>query len=495
MRRSTRRDVLRLLGGAAGITLLSACGQTPAASPTSAPAKTEAKPTEAAKPAATTAAAPAAQPAATKPAEAAKPAADAKPTQAPAAVSKTGSTVNVVYWGSFSGNLGQAEQEVVKRFNDSQKDVQVEYQFQGSYEDTAQKLTAALQARQAPDVSLLSDVWWFKFYLNKTLAPLDEYLTKYNVDLSDFQPSLITEGIRKDHLYWVPFARSTPIFYYNKQAWQEAGLPDRGPETWDELQTWVPKLLKKDASGNVTRYAFAHPGAASYIAWLFQGVIWQWGGAYSDPDFKIRLTEPAAVQAGEFYRKSTTEGWASTPANLDNDFRGGVAASMMGSTAGLAGHEANSQFPVGTAFLPKGPAGFGCCTGGSGMSVIQAPNASQEKQEAAFKFIEFATNRDTTAWWSQNTGYMPVRKSAVEGPMQQFYREKPNFLTTIQQLPQTKPQDAARVFIPNGDQIIGKGLERITIQKEAPEPVWKDVAATLTKESETVVRQLKAVEG
>ncbi|MDP8924027.1 MAG: ABC transporter substrate-binding protein [Chloroflexota bacterium] len=478
MLRSTRRDVLKLLGGAAGITLLSACGQAPAAA-----TKTETKPADAQP------VAPAAQPAATKPAQS-KPAA-----QAPAAVAKTGSTVNIVYWGSFSGNLGDAEQEVVKRFNDSQKDVQVEYQFQGSYEDTAQKLTAALQARQAPDVSLLSDVWWFKFYLNKTLAPLDEYVRKYNVKLEDFQDPLINEGIRKGTLYWVPFARSTPIFYYNKQAWQEAGLPDRGPETWDEFQTWVPKLLKKDGSGNVSRYAFAHPGAASYIAWLFQGVIWQWGGAYSDPDFKIRIAETPGVQAGEFYRATTMEGWASTPANLDNEFRGGVAASIMGSTAGLAGHEANSQFPVGTAFLPKGPAGFGCCTGGSGLAVIQAPNASPEKQEAGFKFIEFATSTETTAFWSQNTGYMPVRKSAVEGPMQSFYAEKQNFLTTIKQLPLTKPQDAARVFIPNGDQIIGKGLERITIQKEPAEPVWKDVAATLEKEAQAVVRQLKAVEG
>lgn len=489
MHRTSRRDLLRVLAGAAGLTLLSACAPSSAPAPTAAPKaepKTEAKPTQAA--------APAAQPAATKPAES-KPAAEAKPTQAPGTVAKPGSTVNITYWGSFSGNLGDAEQTVVKRFNESQRDVQVEYQFQGSYEDTAQKLTAALQARQAPDVSLLSDVWWFKFYLNKTLLPLDDLVKAENVDLKDFQDPLINEGIRKGTLYWVPFARSTPIFYYNKDAWAAAGLPDRGPDTWDEFKTWVPKLLKKDASGNVTQYAFAHPGAASYIAWLFQGVVWQWGGAYSDPDFKIRIAEKPSIDAGEFYRSTTMEGWASTPANLDNDFRGGLAASIMGSTAGLAGHEANAKFKVGTSFLPKGPAGFGCPTGGSGMAVINAPNASKEKQAAAFKFINFATSTEMTAWWSQNTGYMPVRKSAVSGPMQPFFNEKPNFLTTVKQLELTKPQDAARVFIPNGDQIIGKGLERITINKEPAEGVWKDVAATLQKESEAVVRQLKAVEG
>lgn len=415
--------------------------------------------------------------------------------QGPARVQQMGSTVPVVYWGSFSGNLGEAEQAMVRRFNESQSDVQVEYQFQGSYEDTAQKLTAALQARQAPDISILSDVWWFKFYLSRTLLPLDSLMAKHDVDATDYVDSLMNEGVRKGQTVWVPFARSTPIFYYNKQAWSEAGLPDRGPETWDEFKTWVPALLKKDGSGNVSRYAFAHPGAASYIAWLFQGVLWQHGGSYSDPDFTIRIAEEPANVAGEFYRMSTTDGWASTPANLDTEFRGGIAASIMGSTAGLAGHEANAQFPVGTAYLPQGPAGFGCSTGGSGLAIINTQGASAEKQEAGFKFIAFATSTEQTAIWSQNTGYMPVRKSAIAGPMQAFYATRPNFLTTVNQLPYTRAQDAARAFIPNGDQIIGKGLERITIAKEAPATVWPEVKATLERESQAVVRQLRAIEG
>lgn len=463
-----RRHILKALVGTAGLALLSACAGAPAPTPTPAPAQ----PTST----------PAAQP-------------KAAPTPTPAATTpQRPGRVKITYWGSFSANLGEAEREVVNRFNQSQNEVEVEYQFQGSYEETAQKLTAALQARTQPEVSLLSDVWWFKFYLNRALAPLNDFFRAHNVDKNDYVDPLINEGIRKGQIYWVPFARSTPIFYYNKAAWQEAGLPDRGPETWEEFKTWVPKLLKKDSSGKVTRYAFAHPGAASYIAWLFQCVVWQWGGAYSDPDFKIRIAEPPAVQAGEFYRSTTVEGWASTPQNIDNEFRGGIAAAIMGSTAGLAGHEKNAQFPVGTAFLPKGPAGFGCCTGGSGLAILAA--TPPDKQEAAFKYIKFATSTETTIFWSQNTGYMPVRKSAIESPaMQEFYKQRPNFQTAVRQLPLTRPQDAARVFIPNGDQIIGKGLERIVINKEPADTVFKDVAATLEKEARPVLRQLQAVEG
>jgi sn-glycerol 3-phosphate transport system substrate-binding protein len=490
--RSTRRDMLKVLAGMAGLSLLTACGQSQPAAKTAETKPAESKPAEAAKP--TQAAAPAAQPAATKPAEAAKPADAATPAaQAPATVAATGSQVKIIHWGSFSANLAEAEKAMVERFNQSQKDVEVEYQFQGSYEELAQKLTAALQARQAPDTAILSDVWWFKFYLNKAIAPLDDFMKAGNVDRADFVDPFINEGTRKGQTVWIPFARSTPLFYYNKNLWQEAGLPDRGPETWDEFKSWTPKLLKKDASGNVTQSPYAHGGGASYIAWLFQGVVWQWGGSYSDPDFTIRIAEKPAIDAGEFWRSSIMEGWASTPANPDNDFRGGIAAAALFSTGGLAGHEANSKFPVGTAFLPKGPVGFGCSTGGSGLSVMSA--SPKEKQEAAFKYIAFATSTEQTAIWSQATGYMPVRKSAINGPMQAFYKEKPNYLTAAKQLELTRPQDAARVFIPNGDQITGKGLERIIVNKEPAEAPLKDVAATLTKDAEAVIRQVKAVEG
>ncbi len=463
----TRRWFLRGLGGVAGAGLLAACGagdRTPTAAPamsggTSATATSLPTPTAAL-------------------------------STTPAVVRSTGSTVRVLYWGSFSGNLGEAEQGMVKRFNESQQGVVVDYQYQGSYEETAQKLTQALAAGTTPDIVLLSDVWWFKFYLNDVLQPLSEFFRAAGITTSDYVDPLIAEGTRRGEIYWVPFARSTPIFYYNKQIWQEAGLPDRGPKTWDEFVEWVPKLVRKEGS-NTTRYAFAHPSAASYIAWLFQPVTWQWGGRYSDPDFTIRIQEPPAVEAARFYAlRSVEDGWAVASKDVVADFVNGVAAAMMASTASLRGITNSAAFPVGTAFLPEGPAGFGCCTGGSGLAILK--NKSREVQQAAFQYLAFATSPEQTMWWSQNTGYMPVRKSAIaSAEMERFYQENPNFKTAVEQLPKTRQQDAARVWIPNGDQIIGKGLERITVQQEDPAAVFADVAQTLEREAKPVVALLK----
>lgn len=417
---------------------------------------------------------------------------DATPAAAPAA-SQAGPT-KITYWGAFSGNLGKSQEDVVKQFNDSQKAVVVEHQFQGSYAEAANKLTAALQAKQAPELCVLSDVWWYKFYLNKTLQPLDDLMKAEKVDTKDYVDSLFNEYRQGDKSYALPFARSTPLFYYNKDLWKKAGLPERAPKTWDELtKDFVPKL--KGAIDS-KQFIFAHPSSASYIAWVFQGVIWQWGGSYSDKDFKILISEAKSVQAGEFYRASVKDGWAQPSKDVDADFRAGVAVCLMGSTGGLVGHEqaAQGKFEVGTGFLPEGPAGFGCPTGGAGIGMLAG--LAKEKQAAAMQFLNFSTNTKTQAFWSQQTGYMPVRKSAIDSKeMQDFLKQKPNFKTALDQLPKTKFQDSARVFIPNGDEIIGKGLERITVQGEAPTAVWKDIADTLTKEAEPVLKLRKALGG
>jgi sn-glycerol 3-phosphate transport system substrate-binding protein len=91
---------------------------------------------------------------------------------------------------------------------------------------------------------------------------------------------------------------------------------------------------------------------------------------------------------------------------------------------------------------------------------------------------------------------MPVRKSAIESEsMQNYFTEFPQFKTAVEQIALTQPQDAARVFVPNGDQIIGAGLERIVVQTEDVETVFADVQATLEKEAEPVIAALQAVEG
>ena len=401
--------------------------------------------------------------------------------------------MTLVLWSSFSGKNAETEALLVDKFKEAHgSEVALDYQVQGNYEETAQKVTAALQAQTAPDISLLSDVWWFKFYLNQVLVPVDDLAATENIDFTDYQDPLINEGLRMEKHWWMPFARSTPLFYYNKEKWAAAGLPDRGPETWDEFMEWAPKLVEMEGD-EMKVAAFSHPDGASYIAWLFQGVAWQFGGRYSDPDFNMYLADEKTVAAGQFYKDTVHEyKWARPSKDIQTDFINGLTAAMMASTGSMGGVKTNAQFEFGTAFLPKKDE-FGCCTGGAGLAILTS--CPEEKRTAAMKYIGFASNPENTAFWAQNTGYMPVRKSAATGEsMMAYYAEFPQFETAVKQLALTKPQDSARVRIPNGDQSIGKGLERITVQAEDVATVFAEVNDILVKEAEPVLQTLQAIE-
>ena len=453
----TRRDLLKGIGVGVGAIALAACA-----------------------PAATTA------PTAVQPTNA--PAA-AQPTTAPAAA--TGTTT-VTYWG-FSGALGKTEDDLVAKYHAKQTAVKIDRQVQGSYEETAQKLTAALAAKTAPDMVLLSDVWWFKFYRAKALLPMNDLAATAKIDSADFVESLWKEGVRQGNQYWIPFARSTPLFYYNADMFKAAGLPDRGPKTWTEFSEWAPKLVKMDGS-TMKVAAFAGLAAASYSAWVFQCVNWAFGGSYSSPDLKITLLDPGTIDASQFYTDLVNKKQlASTPKDVQKDFTTGLTATALLSTGGLTGILKDAQFNVGTAFVPEEKA-VGVCTGGSGLTILTGTAA--DKATAAANYIAYATGNEGGEFWSQNSGYMPVRKSTVSSATyQKFFADHPQAKTAVDQLPRTRPQDAARVFIPGGDQILGKGLDRIVVGKEDIKAVWTDIAAQLEKEAEPVRKDLATLGG
>ncbi|HLL38491.1 MAG TPA: ABC transporter substrate-binding protein [Rubrobacteraceae bacterium] len=390
----------------------------------------------------------------------------------------------VVFWSAFAEKNGEALQRLVDDFNSSQQDIFVENQFQGNYEETAQKLATALAAQQIPDLAVLSEVTWNKFFLDDTLEPLTSYFSGGDPDPEDYVESLIGEGTREGEIWWVPFARSTPLFYYNREMFEQAGLPDRGPETWDELREWGRELVRLD--GNPKTHAFTN--AARYNAWYFHGNVWQWGGNYSDNDFNILIAEESAVEAGEFARRLIHEDELAYLADDQTlDFANGLTATTMESTGALGGITDSAQFEVGTAMLPE-QREFGSPTGGAGLAILAA--APDDRKQAAFEFIKFAARPENVAFWSTNTGYMPVTKSAQESSeMQSYFQENPNFKVAVDQLPRTQPQDTARTLIPNGDNTIGTGLERILVSNEPAQDVFREVAQQLETDAQDVKEQ------
>ncbi|MEU7139581.1 ABC transporter substrate-binding protein [Nocardia sp. NPDC046473] len=390
---------------------------------------------------------------------------------------QTGDGKTLTFWSNHPGTSKDIETELINRFQAKYPDLKVNLVDAGkNYEEVSQKFNAALSGGDLPDIVVLSDVWWFNYALNGTIEPLDAHFGDAGVKLDDYVDSLAADYLFNGKHYALPYARSTPLFYYNKDVWSKAGLPDRGPQSWPEFDEWGPKLQEVVGAGKL---AHGWGDAKNYLAWTYQGPNWTFGGAYSD-QWKLKFTDPGTITAGTFFRDMiNAKKYAGINPQIAVDFGAGVIASTIASTGDLRGITKNAagKLQFGTAFLPH-PNGPGVTTGGAGLAIPS--RISDERKVNALKFIEFITNAQNTAYFSQGTGYMPVRKSATADPTEQdFLAKNPTSKVAIDQLAVTKSQDYARVFVPGGDQIIGTGLEQIGLQNADPATVFANVTGQL----------------
>lgn len=381
-------------------------------------------------------------------------------------------TIN--FWSNHPGMSKDIEVKLGNDFAAANSGTKVNVIDAGaSYEEVAQKFNAALSGGELPDVLVISDVTWFNLALNEAITPLDSMFSAAGVQAEDYVDSLFADYAFKDQHFALPYARSTPLFYYNKSIWKAAGLPDRGPSTWQEFAEWGTKLESQGAKG-----ALAISDGTDYLDWYFQGIIWSFGGSYSQ-EWKPTFTEPKSIEAGKFLQKLFADKHMRVATEPSSDFAAGIASSFIDSTGALGGLTKTAKFEFGTAFLP-GPKGvLSCPTGGGGLAI--PAGISDERKELALKFINFITSTENNVTFSQGTGYMPTRKSALKDPKELAYlKANPNAKTAVEQLPFTKSQDYARVFVPGGGLRIGAGLDRIA-RGEDVEKVFGELASETQK--------------
>ena len=405
----------------------------------------------------------------------------------PSLISAQGSNTEIILWTSFgSGVQGEAQTKLVEDYNAQGNGVTVTSSLYSNYEEVANAVLTGLPSGDIPQVAILSDVWWFTFYLRGALADMTAMVDTPE----DYVEVLYKEFERNGGQWAIPFARSTPLLYFHRDAMNAAGLDESIFENWTTFRENADALV---ADGGVDA-AFGFGSAAGYGAWFMHGPVWAFGGRYSDEEFNILINEGGAVECGEFMREFVESGSAAAVNDVSADFQTGALGAVIQSTGSLGGITAGAQMDFGTAWLPEGPEGFGCPTGGSGLSIMN--DATDEQKEAAMDFITFCTNTENAAYWAQTTGYMPVRTSAVESEeYQAFLEANPNNKVAIEQLPETQAQDSARVFIPNGDQIIGRAWEQILVNGTEAQQAFDEAAEVLEEEKQPVLEAIAAIEG
>lgn len=376
----------------------------------------------------------------------------------------------IAFWTSHPGGSKDVEAELITKFTE-ETGITVKHVTAGSnYEEIAQRFQTAQAAKDdLPAVVVLSDVWWFRYFLEGNIAALDPMIEKLGIDIADYRDSLVSDYQYEDKQWALPYGRSTPLFYYNKDHFAAAGLPDRAPKTWQEFEEWAPKLTQGDV-------AYMYPDLAGYAGWTLQNVLWGQGTAWSD-DWTLKVSDPKTIEAMTWVQDTVhSAGWAQVASSDSADtFAAGVCSTTIASTGSLVGVLEAASFDVGVGFLPAGPVdGPVCPTGGAGLGVPSA--ITPEQQLAGAMLIEFMGRPESTVAFSGATGYMPIRKSA---DVSALLEKTPQIQTAIDQLEVTRTQDYARVFLPGADQEMATAVGSILTEEGDVEKAMTDLQTKL----------------
>lgn len=298
--------------------------------------------------------------------------------------------------------------------------------YAGNYDDARIKALAAIKAGQSAPLSVLFSIDIYELLEQDAIVAWDDVATTADDKawLKAFYPALMMNGTYKGKVYGIPFQRSTIVLYWNKDAFKEAGLdPNKPPATWDEMTQMAQKLVKKDASGNVTRWGVEVP-STGYAYWMFQAFARQNGQDLMNRDGnKTNYDNPDVVAALQYWRdlgakyhvmpEGTVE-WGT----LRQAFTEGKTAMMWHTTGNLTAVKDNAKFPFGVAMLPASKQ-RGSPTGGGNFYLFK--KTTPEERKAALAFVKFMTTPERAADWSIATGYVATRPDAYETPKLKEY--------------------------------------------------------------------------
>jgi len=381
------------------------------------------------------------------------------------------------FWSVHPGSSAALEAQLVKAYNASQSETTVKLVTAGqNYADVAQKFQTALASNNVPALVMVSDVWWFTYVLNGNTVPIEPLAEAVGFDTSQYVKTFFDDYLYKDQHWAIPYARSTPLFYYNKQHFQKAGLPDRAPKTWEEADDFAKKLQSADlGTQNVCNWAKPD----NYIAWYYQNKAWGWGGAYSDQWDLSPMTGSGMLDSLAWSAKTMKKngGWAGITSNSQsNDLAAGTVSFCLESTGAMGNLLSNAKAPMGAGFLPGGPkeTDHVCPTGGTGIGISQ--KSGPEEQLAAMKFLQWLTNPENSLKFSETTGYLPVNTGADK---QALIKKTPLVQVPLDQLDHLHSQDWARVFITGGDLTIGTGIGEVLLKGTDPKTAMESVVKKL----------------
>jgi len=352
------------------------------------------------------------------------------------------------WWHAHGGRLGEKVNAIAAGFNKLQNKYKVVATYKGNYADTMTAGIAAFRSKNPPHILQVFEVGTASMMAAKgAIKPVYDVMGESGLP---FDPNVYLPTVtsyyttREGKMLSMPFNSSTPILYYNVEAFKKAGLdPDKPPKTWTEVADYARKLVKVGYSGFST----------AWISWIHMENFSAWhnvpigtkengfGGLDTEYIFNSPLHVKHIQQLADWQKEKIFVYGGRR--NLGNaKFSSGEVAMYTESSAGYAGFKKTCKFEFRTSMLPYWPDVSGApqntIIGGASLWVMAGH--SPEAYRGVATFFTYLSSPAVQADWHQFTGYLPITTDAyylTKG--QGVYEKKPGMETALKQMTLNKP--------------------------------------------------------
>lgn len=356
-----------------------------------------------------------------------EPTAEAEPMQEPV-------TIQIFYPVAVDAPIAAMLNGYIEDFQNEYPYITVEPVFSGGYADVQTAIQTTIDGGgEPPAIAVLLATALYDLINADYIMPLDGFINDMDngqAYVDDFLPAFLSNSYYDDQLWSIPLQRSAVVLYYNVDMFKEAGL--EAPDSWQSWADAAQALTVKE--GDTTNWGMHF--STDWPYWLFQPLAIGAGQNILEDDCTVVFDDPAVIDAIQFYNDLSAvygamppgvqASWATDP----SDFASGLTAMIAHSSGSLSGILSQADFEVGVMPYPGKEQGtYASVPGGGNLYILKG--APAEKQDAAWKFIEFITRPEYVADFSINTGYIANRFSAYDTEaMQAYVADVPQALQT-----------------------------------------------------------------
>ncbi|HEX6143800.1 MAG TPA: sn-glycerol-3-phosphate ABC transporter substrate-binding protein UgpB [Geminicoccaceae bacterium] len=367
-----------------------------------------------------------------------------------------GAQTQIQWWHAMGGALGEKINEIAEGFNATQDTYQVVPTYKGNYTETMTAAVAAFRAGEQPHIVQVFEVGTATMMAAAgAIYPVHELMEQYGTSWNPdgFLEAVVGYYTTPDgEMLSMPFNSSTPVLYYNKAAFEAAGLdPESPPETWNELVEVAKKTQEAGYPCGFSTQWQSWVQVENMSAWHDKPLGTQSNG-FEGVDAELVFNQngitPRHIANMAEWQKSKIFDYGGRRGDADPKFYSGECAMFFASSAAYAGIKENVQgFEFGIGMLPyyddiEG-APQNSIIGGATLWVLQGHE--EEEYEGVAAFFDYLGSPEVQADWHQFTGYLPITEAAYELTKEQgFYEANPGTETAIKQITLNEPTENSK---------------------------------------------------